>query len=290
MTICKVLSAQDWTSYRHLTLPSVQRRIDQNIHNNEQLLLVGAETGGEPLALAVVERHPSRAIGILHSIWVAPARRRMGLANQLMEQIRSNCHKHHIHLLRYAYYSGKSYVPALEAWLKQGGWSNPKCEAAVYHLDHRIARAPWLKERALPQGLHLLPWVDIREELKERLLQSSGEIPSFLSPFKTFAPLEPLNSLGILSREQIVGWSISYRIQADTILYDALFVRPEYQLSGVSFAMLAKAIIMQLEHGIPYGMFVVRQNTTHMWKLAQKWIAPYAVKVNERRSSYLLLS
>ncbi|CAH1195494.1 hypothetical protein PAECIP111893_00704 [Paenibacillus plantiphilus] len=249
--------------------------------------MVGAEAEGTPVGLAVLELDPDERHAIVHCLFIAEGCRRQGLASDLMKTARLHCSKRNIASIKFAYYSGKAITPAIEAWLHKEGWSAPQLEAVIFHIDSSIAGAGWLRDRALPHGLSLLPWNHI-DQNDRGLLAAGGThaYPAFLSPFKTFAQLEQSNSLGLLSATGIEGWSIAYRIAPDTVLYDALFISPQYQQAGLALVMLSKSIQLQLEAGIPLGVFTVNMSTPVMMKLARQWLAPYAWKMSEKRSCY----
>lgn len=194
--------------------------------------------------------------------------------------------------LSLSYYSDKSSTDTIEALLHKEGWIQPQCESVVFHihLGSGIAEATWLRERTIPNGLELFLWADQEEgQLRQSIETGELDFPSFLSPFKTFAPLEPSNSFGIQSTQGVQGWSMTYRLDEDTILYDALYIAPEYQQFGLAFQMLGRSIRVQTEAGIPHAMFTVNQSTPIMMKLSRQWLAPYSWKTSEKRSSHIRL-
>ncbi|GEM_PF-4135118 len=259
---------------------------------DDAVFAVGAEEAGNPAALAVVEWRSGVERAIVHSLFVAAPYRRRGLASGLMYMIREMCGQRSIHRLQLVYYSGKPGTAALESWLMKQGWTAPRTEAVVYHIDRRIGEAPWLRERALPTGVRLIRWTDIPEEEHRRLAAGAlRQVPDFLSPYKTFAALEPMNSLGLMAESGIVGWSIAYRLRQDTILYDAIYVHPDYQHTGLAIALLARGISLHLEHvdRIPCGMCVVNRSTPGMFRLAARWLAPYAARMSDKRRCELHL-
>lgn len=287
----KILSSPDWKSYRHLLFPSLYRHIE-TLWQQGRLQMVGVEALGMPVGLAMLEWDSAKRMAFMHSLYVVKGHRRRGLATRLLIHIRSFCQAHQIRLIRFTYYAQKATTSPIEAWLIRQGSTQPQMEALIFRIDRGIARAPWIKEKTLPAGLQLLPWFDIEDaERKKLFTEPRHAYPPFLSPFKTFASMEPLNSLGVLSPSGIEGWSISYRVRKDTILYDALYVAPIYQLSGLSLLMLSKAIRLHLEkvEQIPFGLFAVNTSTPGMFKLARKWIGPYAAKISEKRCCELYL-
>ncbi|PQP84169.1 hypothetical protein C0Q44_06120 [Paenibacillus sp. PCH8] len=291
----KRLTSDDRLKYQPLMYQWLYLQLEQSERNHPEhtrYVLVGAEVADTPVGLAVLELREGATAqhAILQCLFVTKAWRRKGMASSIMEEVRSLCLEKQVQNLGVYYYAGKSSTETIEAWLQHEGWTQPICEAIVFHINSDIARASWLRERPLPNGLELFLWADQPEkELKRSIESTEAIIPDFLSPFKNFAPLEPSNSLGLRSEQGIQGWSMTYRLTDDTILYDAVYIAPEYQQVGLAFHMLARSIRLQLEAGIPYGIFTVNRTTPVMMKLAQQWLAPYSWKTSEKRVSYLSL-
>lgn len=285
MCTFKTLTITNWEPYRHLTFPSLSSVVEK-LWGEERLHLVGVAFSGTPVGLAVLEYDEGKQVGYMHSLFIAKKHRRRGLATQLLNRIRYFCKEYKIRLIRFVYYAQNTVPSPARSWLIRQGGNKHEIETLIFHIDHRISQAPWIRERAVPAGLQLLPWKHIEDSELEKLHSDERyTYPSFLSPFKSFAPMELTNSFGLLSASGIEGWSISYRIRKDTILYDALYVVPEYQFTGLPLMMLSKAIRLHLEkiEQIPFGLFAVNCSTPHMFNMAQKWIRPYAIKVSEKR-------
>lgn len=261
--------------------------------NEAVYTLVGAEKAGYPIGLLVLETcRPQVAAAAggaescaeVHSLFVAGPWRRQGVAGALLRSAVSGCREQGIGQLRLAYYASGSAAAVLEEWLAKRGWSEPACEALIFHMDQDIARAGWLRERSLPSGLRMIPWkeADI-DGLRWLQAGHAQAYPPELSPFKSFAPLERSNSLALVSERGIEGWSIAYRLTEETVLYDALYVDYDYRQLGIALAVLAASVRLQLEAGIPKGLFTVNQTTPAMLSMSRHWMAPYARKISEKR-------
>lgn len=291
----KRLAPDDRLKYKPLMFQWLYLQLEQSIRSGQgqsRFMLIGAEVGDAPVGLAVLELREGAGAqcAMLQCLFVDKRWRRKGIASSIMEEVRSVCLEKQAQSLEVYYYSGKSSTEMIEAWLQKEGWSQPLCDAVVFHINSDIARASWLRERPLPSGLELFLWAEKKEhELKQSIEAAAAVFPDFLSPFKTFAALEPGNSLGLMSEQGIKGWSMTYRLTEDTILYDAVYIAPEYQQVGLAFHMLARSIRLQLEAGIPYGIFTVNRGTPVMMKLARQWLGPYSWKTSEKRICYLPL-
>ncbi|WP_339304059.1 GNAT family N-acetyltransferase [Paenibacillus sp. FSL R5-0519] len=295
MITIKRLTLQNRLKYKSFMFQWLYKLVELSLNDSlesNRFMLIGAESDGVPVGLIVLERRDGDGHAVLQCIFVSKQRRRQKIATLLLREARSLCVENQLSVLSLSYYSGKSSTDTIEALLHKEDWTQPRCESVIFHihLGSGIDQAAWLRERAIPHGLELFLWAD-REERQLRQSIEAGELdfPSFLSPFKTFAPLEPSNSFGIQSTQEIQGWSLTYRLDEDTILYDALYIAPEYQQFGLAFQMLGRSIRVQTEAGIPHAMFTVNHSTPVMMKLARQWLAPYSWKTSEKRSCYIRL-
>jgi GNAT superfamily N-acetyltransferase len=225
------------------------------------------------------------------SLFVKAKYRRRGIGTALLRLAEGLLQERQRSKLGLIYYSGKPVTPAIESFLHREGWSRPETEGKVYTADMRIAEAPWLRKTGLPGGMRSFYWHELPEEDKSRLEKLEGCLyPGYLSPFKAMLPLEKRNSLGLRARGETVGWCVTYRIAEDTVLYDSVFIAPEYRLSGCAFMLIAQSIAIQLEHRIPRAIFAVNREALFMRQMLDRWLAPYTTGNSERKASYKDLS
>lgn len=285
------LTPYNWKPFSHLMYPSLTKQLEQG-WNQDQVWMVGIKSSDLPIALAVLEWDKAEKEATLRSVYVLKEHRRKGLASTLLKHIYSFCQNHDITNIRATYYARKGTTTPVEDWLIKNGFTSPQMEAWVYHIDRQIAQAPWLELAEMPKDLRIVPWPEIEDSLQRKLLTDARHSnSSFLFPCKSFAPLEPLNSLALISSSGIEGWSISYRIRQDVILYDDLYVVPEYQQTDLSVLMLSEAIRIHLNQIdlIPFGLFAVNRSVPDMFMLAREWVEPYALKVIEKRFCQLVI-
>lgn len=285
------LTPFNWRMFGHLMYPSLCKQLE-NGWIQDRIYMVGIKAFETPVALAVLEWDKFEQVALLRSVFVMKEHRRKGLASTLLKHIYTFCQSHQICNVWAVYYAQRGKIPPIEDWLVHNGFSMPRMEARVYHMDRQIAQAPWLKVENLPKGLQLVPWMEMEDSMRRKLLTDSKQAyPSFISPCKTVAPIEPLNSLALISRTGVEGWSISYRLREDIILYDGLYVDPTFQHSNLPEIMLSEAIRIHLNliDLIPFGLFAVNRSTPSLLNLARKWIEPYAIKTIEKRSCHLVI-
>jgi hypothetical protein len=122
-----------------------------------------------------------------------------------------------------------------------------------------------------------------RESIQEQQATSPW-YPEILSPWSDEEIIEPLNSLGLRYKDQVVGWMITHRVAEDTIRYTKMFVRKDLQSLGRAISLLAKAIKLQLETmEDSKAVCTVFADNTEMIRFVDKRLAPH---LNSMRQSW----
>ncbi|MCC3372466.1 N-acetyltransferase [Cohnella sp. REN36] len=295
MFTVKRLDAAGSARYAMLTF-SYARPLLERLDDPGNCFAVGAEwteDDGQSAAagLLVVRGSDDGGEAEVVSLFVVAKFRRRGIATVMLRHAEDLLRERRCPKLGLVYYSGKTATPAVEALLHREGWSAPSVEGKVYQTDARISAASWVRKTGMPGGMETFFWHELREEEKVRLRRLEGhQYPAFLSPFKPNLPPEESNSLGLRLGGVTVGWCITSRIAADTVLYDSVYVTPALRLSGCAFMLVAQSISLQLERRIPRAIFAVNRQSEEMGSMLDRWLAPYATGVSERKMAYKDLS
>jgi GNAT superfamily N-acetyltransferase len=291
MYIVKQLDQAECLPYESLTF-QYARPLLYRTDASKTSFAFGAEwlkgtSKSEAVGLLVINYQEGNKAAEVVSMFVKTGFRRRGIGAALLRQAERLLQEMHCVKLIFIYYSGKTITPVLESFLQRDGWSEPVMEGKVYKTDTRIAEASWIRKTGMPRGMRSFYWNEISEDEKVRLRMLEGSLyPEYLSPFKSRLPLEESNSLGLRIHGETVGWCMTYRIAEDTLLYDSVFITPEFRLSGCAFMLIAQSISIQLEGGIPYAMFAVNNQAPFMRKMLDRWFVPYASGISERRAAY----
>jgi GNAT superfamily N-acetyltransferase len=290
MVLLKRLGNEDACRYAALTFKYLVPRLER-LDEEDHTIAFGLEMEEGslkyPAGLIVVQRNLEQNMAEVISLFVAKSYRQLGLGTALIRRMESYLQETDCIRMRVTYYAGKMITPVLESFLHSNGWSPSFVEGKVYKADKRISDAPWLKKIGLPASMSAHFWSEISDTEKSKLRSLENVLyPSFLSPFKTEHVMEKSNSLVLKVKGEIMGWCITYRIAEDTILYDSVFVVPEYHLSGCAFMLMSRTILLQLDQDIPYAMFAVNTDTLSMGKIVDRWLTPYIFHVSEKRASY----
>ena len=152
--------------------------------------------------------------------------------------------------------------------------------------------APWMHKYSLPTSFSAFLWSELTKN-ERMIIQQKQEAeqwyPESLSPFQDEEIIEPLNSLGLRYKGEVVGWMITHRLTPDTIRYTSLFIRQDFQNLGRAIPLLAKAIYLHNSSKVTKGIFVVEIENKPMCRFVKRRMAPYLTSITETRETFKLL-
>lgn len=239
--------------------------------------------------LAIVVEHNDVAIGLaltsfypygpaeIHSLYIEPDHRHQGLGTLLLDKIQQILKEQHSTSIHLRYPTGSP----LESFLQSKGWKTAYLTLSSYLIYAPSFHPQWLDR--IPEKLKnftVFPWRMLRPEEKESLKKQiyQHRVPAEISPFKEEKLIEPLNSLGLRYRGEVVGWIITHRLSRDTIRYTALYIHHEYLKSLAWIALLANAIRIQCSSPVHWALFEINPfQVDKEWKrFVEKRLAPHA--------------
>ena len=285
----------DWIAmqpYLHLTYPIWRTRLQQP-ESKESIVAVGVEVNSQPVGLAIASLvfHTDKAQIV--SIYVLPEYRQQGIGGSLLHSLSRELQRRGCRQIELIYTAKVPTTVALEKLLTQQGWNMPQPRMLLcYSTTERLKKAPWLYSYRLPATFSIFPLVELTTQEYQTIQQRQARSPWYpenLSPFNSDLPVEPLNSLGLRYRGEIVGWMATHRIAPDTIRYTNLFVRQDLQKMGRAIPLLAEAIKLQLKSNISHCTCATEVSNKSMVKFVRRRLRPFLTQVRESRQSHKLL-
>ncbi len=278
-----VLDSLNASTYKHLTYPWLQQRLDRLSSQNLTNIALGVALQGQPVGLVFAECPKDQRQANILSIFIAPEHRQQGLGTALLMQIEqilkeSGCQQ--INLL----YSLNLTTPILERMLKQQNWETP----SFYSLQcltnlKAIKPAPFLHRYSLPNKFTIFPWVELTTQERTKIKQRDNGLnyPDELCPFQEDR-IESFSTIGLRDdREEVIGWSIVEQLMPNFVVYRALFIKPEFQTTGLGVHLLAESINRQLtDEKVTEAMFIVQAENTMMTRFMKRHLAPYLTAIN----------
>jgi predicted GNAT family acetyltransferase len=272
-------------SYEKLTYPTFRKHL-RTLNSNNSIVAIGGNFGVQPVGLILANIPTDRKSAEILSWFVIPEHRGRGLGKTLLTTMEKELNQQGCSQASLVYVSNAT-TPSLEHILKQCNWSTPKLRMLVCSSSRDcIKDAPWLKlENALPSSYTIFPWVKLT--VKERkIIQKKQAVspwyPEILCPFQEEDNIEPVSSLGLRYKGEVVGWIINHRVAKDTVRYTKLFVRQELQKLGRAIPLLAKSIRLQLENmEVMKGVFTVIESNTTMVDFVYRRFTPYLNSIRQ---------
>lgn len=279
--------------YRDFTFPAFKSRLC-DLETQDSLVAIGASLKKQPIGLVLAEIQEDRQAAKVLSIYVKPAYRRLGVGKALMSELEKQLYKSGCLKVEIVYANSKESTIALERLIEKLNWITPQPRMLICKsTTEKITSAPWLHKHTLPPELKIFPWFDLTTAQRLRIQQQQDRqpwYPELLTPFNDESHLEPLNSLSLLDKDEVVGWTLNHRIAPNTIRYTSLFVREDLQKLGRAIALLAEAIKRQVNSDIFYGIWTVAVDNRPMVNFVKRRLAPYLISLTETKEANKLLS
>jgi len=283
------LSFSDAQLYWGMTYPLYGPRL-QLLRNGDQapIVAIGANEQGKPVGLALAELLKGGETAELLSVYTHAAYRRRGIATAMLGLLEEWLAQRGCRGLRAIFERGRPMTNAIQGLLRKCQFPSVRKRALIGRCSKAgIEKAPWLDKYLLPSAFDLFLWKDLSEEekgaLKERQKIESW-FPEQLNPFQDEAFVEPLNSLGLRYKGEIVGWMITHRTARDTIRYTAVFIREDLQGFGLAIPLLIESIKRQVgsdKDPVEKATFIVFTEMQGMVQFVRRYMAPYIDELND---------
>jgi cytochrome P450/GNAT superfamily N-acetyltransferase len=277
--------------YESFTYPYYRAKL-QAIEPEGFVVAIAANSDlGEPIGLALAEIGQDSKFALVLSIFVKPNYRSQGIGTTLLIRLGEELAIRGCTEAKLRYVTGKPTTPALESLLTKCNWAHPQFNFLVCKSNlTNILNAPWMhKEYRLPPSFTIFPWGEMTSEERQTIQQEQEAnpwIPDFHVPSTHETDnLEPLNSLGLRYKGQVVGWILTHRIAPDTIRYTSMFVRQDLQKMARGIALLVNAIRLQDKANIPNGIWIVSNKNMPMVGFVKKRMLAYLTSVEENKGS-----
>jgi GNAT superfamily N-acetyltransferase len=282
--LIKALGFAERKSYEELVIPKHR----QFLHSQEKhIIALGASTDEKPVGLALGFAFPLNALGQVLSIFVEDNFRHQKIGSQLIEEMEKTLLEQGCRVITFTYPGSDSTTSDLEHILHSRGWKGPHVVLKRYRFDGWSFNPPWLsKPYQLPPDFRLFPWKELRPNERKKLLHwhEQQRFPQLISPFgPDEALIEPLNSLGLRYKDEVVGWMITHRLAPDTIRFSALYIEKPFSLTEAWIKLLIEAINLQRFSPVQWAVFEINvmENVPGWNRFVIRRLGPYAESISE---------
>lgn len=288
MYTLNLLTASTAIPYERLTFP-IFRSLLFHLDSNPSLVAVGASSLGQPVGLAIAQIDSDSTSAEILSLFVIAAYRCNGIGTALLTRLESELSHRGCKQAELVYITGKSTTPILEHLLQKCHWTVPQPRMLVCKTTEKMVDAPWMNRYNLPSSFTIFPWTDLTEDERLAIQKRQAEepwIPQDLIPFQYEKTLEPLNSLGLRYKGEVVGWVITHRLDSNTIRYTCSFVQQELQRMGRMIPLLVEAIKRQYKAKIFKAIWAVPVSRPAMLNFVKRRMADYMESLEESKGSF----
>jgi GNAT superfamily N-acetyltransferase len=183
------------------------------------------------LALAEIPLSPGAFPEIL-SLFVRPQNRNQGVATALVASLETHLALRGCPRLEAVYMTGKPSVPAVERVFVKRGWDPPVPRTiTVKFTPEEAATTAWYGRIPLRQNESIFPWRELTPAEREEIQASNARAPWIAPGLEAWRHdsigFDPVSSMGLRYRGQVVGWVINHRIAPDTVRLTCSFVRAD---------------------------------------------------------------
>lgn len=272
--------------FRRMTFPSYQRLL-QTLTNVGPQVAYGARVDGRPVGLALAELDAADASrASLLSVFVDHAHRGRGVATALVRAVQGHLAALGRDEVEASFVGGGESTPALRVVLARCGWGEPVATKWTGRgLVADMVRAPFMRRFRLPTEFDVVPWVSLDAAQREQVarLCDEGWAPPALVPFRSEACLDPVTSLALRHRGEVVGWGINQILRPGVLTYACSYVHPRWlgrgHLIGVYVESIRRHHQLLPEH--PRGTLVVPHEFPRMVEFARRHLGPHLQSTSE---------
>ncbi|MEH1770625.1 MAG: GNAT family N-acetyltransferase [Nostoc sp.] len=273
--------------YGSLTYPLYRSRL-QTLTIEGNTIAIGASVSDKPVGLVLAEILGDGSAKLL-SIFVEQNYRCLGIGAALLNTLEEELTLRDCTNLEIVYTLAKSTTLALERLLQKCNWPSAKPRMLICKTTtDDMINAPWMKLSRLPAAYEIFPWMEITPQERVALKKQQEEkhwMASDAIPFDYEQDLEPINSIGLRYKGEVVGWLITHRTAPDTIRYTCSYVRPDIQRMGRIIPLYIRATQLQMEAGISRGTWTVSLMHTSMIAFVKKHMGPYLISLEQSMGS-----
>lgn len=225
---------------------------------------------------------------LVHTIFIKPKYRRLGAATALFKEIEQTAVAKNCSGISIAFIDDNPYNEPFGKLLEKCDWQMPaETVMLLYKLDMEgllEEDAPLFTLMELPAAFTVSSWQELSEQEYEEIKKGKGIwYPELTSPFLEAERIDPFNSVFLRDENAaIIGWTITHRLDAETILYRNIFVKDEYRSMGYAMILMGNAIWRQYDRGIYKLMFCVHVKNKNMNRIVSRFMRPFNYTVKKK--------
>lgn len=256
------------SEYEKYTFPNLRDKM-RTMKIADPLLAIQVKSGDIIVGLAIAELDRSKSCSEILSLYINREHRGRGLGSKLIFYINRALAKAGFEEARIYFRSNWDSKGFIYKLVEKDKWTAPVTLMHIFksNLDYKD-KVTWTQDLHLPEDLRIGIWSEISNEYKTALkhrIENDKSVPQYLFPFINTEKIENLNSVGLLKKNEIIGWNIIYRINKDTLEYNNLFIMQEYRTNiKLPIALISRSVQLQIKNNIKNFVWIINSNDLKM--------------------------
>ena len=291
----KALSSQERKTFMGFAPREFHWCLHQTLQSDEikgTVLAFGAWKGDRPVGLALGYAEEQPFLGKIFSLWVEESHRQKKVGSALFEALMQTLKGIGCRHLVFTYPAEIPTLTAIEHILKKHSWEGPRVFIKRYKFDGFTFNPDWVnKPYQLQEGFEEFPWHTLKKSEMDKIRHqiAQGHFEPLISPLGHDENIiEPLNSLGLRYKGEVVGWMVTHRIARDTIRYSSLYIQKGYPFRKNWIKLLSDAINLQRQSPVQWALFEInlQQVDTSWLNFVTQKLAPHAISITQDLQSW----
>jgi GNAT superfamily N-acetyltransferase len=249
------------SEYEKYTFPSLRDKM-KTMEIVDPLLAILVKSEDIIVGLAIAEFDKNKNYSEILSLYIEKEHRLKGLGSKLVYYINRVLAKAGFDEARIYFRSDWENKGFINKLAEKDNWTTAVTLMHIFksNLEYKD-KVNWTQDLHLPEGIKIELWGDIDKKYKEAIrqyIENDKSFPQYLSPFINADKIEKLNSVGLIKKNEIIGWNIIYRINKDTLEYNNLFIQREYRKNiKLPIALINRSVQLQIKNNITNFVWII---------------------------------
>ncbi len=254
-----------------LIFPDITKKADRIQKSFRGVL---AKSGDQAVGLVIGLSDQHNKNFRLVSLKVNPRHQNRKIATRLLLALEQSLKKEGFISQELHYRSHWPTVPILKKLLSRLSWSEPIFTLRICQSLIEQAFPVFHSNHELPEGYAFTSWSEVTTAEKEQIRNRQAKeqwYPEDVSPFQLEHIIEPLSSVALRHKGDIVGWLVMHQITHETLEYTALFVDDNHRSFKIGHLLMGEGIQRQAKHGeFPKFLFTAKAENKPMVRFIER--------------------
>lgn len=178
------------------------------------------------------------------------------------------------------YMTNKPNTAIINRLLDGAGFETMKKRQLDIQCSKMILQAPWIKTLYNPaKNFSIKLWHNLSKSEREDIKTSQQKnrwIPEYLVPFIYETGHEKQYSRALLYNDEVVGWSITHKLDSKTIRFTCSFIREDLQHYMQLMPLIIHTVEDIIKDGFEYGIWAVKVEERKMIAFSSRQMVSYS--------------